>query len=361
MTKDPLADLKAYFHSFSVDHAGPVSPLYAVLTAHVAGDRSLLEFAAKAKKGQPPANLLLGSVHYLLAACGGSDELAGYYPSLGGAREPDGDTARLFAEFVWDRESELLDLMLANVTNTNEVARAALLLPGLLEAAREAQKPLALVEIGPSCGLVLCWDKYRYQYGDLELGDPNSTVTLAPELRGPPPPIKSPLPDVASRTGLEMHPVDLTDPHTIAWQRALIWPEHQDRAARFDQAIEVARTTEMEIIAGDAVETISDVIACIPEDQAICVHHSFAAYQIPPKRRRVLSEILREASKARPIWRVGVEWAGVYDPDTQINKNILDLARYQGGNATFQKLAFCESHGRWIEWSPEPLQDGDRL
>jgi len=361
MTKDPLADLKAYFHSFSVDHAASVSPLYAVLTAHVAGDRPLLALAAKAKKGQPPANLLLGSAHYLLAQRGGSDDLAAYYPSLGGNRKPDDDTAKLFTEFVWDRESEILDLMLANVTNTNEVARAALLLPGFFEVAREAQNPLALIEIGPSCGLVLCWDKYRYQYGDLEMGDPNCTVTLAPELHGRPPPIKSPLPEVASRTGLEMHPVDLTDPHTIAWQCALIWPEHDDRAVRFDQAIEVARKTEMEIIAGDAVETIGDVIARIPEDQAICVHHSFAVYQIPAKRRRLLSEILREASKARPIWRVGVEWAGVYDPETQINKNILDLARYQDGNATFQKLAFCESHGRWIEWSPESPQNGDRL
>ncbi len=361
MSDASLAPLADYFRYFSEVHAAPISPLYAALTGHVAGDEALLRLAAKSRKGQPAANLLLGAVHLLLQQGEEAGGLGDYYPSLGGTKKPDDEAARLFTRFVWAHEPRIIEIISTHVTNTNEVGRAALLLPAFEMAASEAHAPLYLVEIGPSCGLILCWDKYRYRYGDLEIGDAESPLLLAPEVKGAPPPVSAPLPTIAGRAGLEMHPVDLDDPHTLDWQLALIWPEHKERAARFRKAFAIARATPKQIIAGDAVDTLEDAIAAAPAAAAICVHHSFTMYQIPKDRRVVLSQILLDVSLSRPIWRTGVEWAGTIQDGDPSEKNTLGIARYDGGKAAHQHLAFCEPHGRWIEWGPTAPQDGDRL
>ena len=43
-----------------------ISPLYSFLAAKIAQDRALLTLALACRPGQPPGNLLLGAVHYLL-------------------------------------------------------------------------------------------------------------------------------------------------------------------------------------------------------------------------------------------------------------------------------------------------------
>jgi len=353
--------LANYFHYFSTVHAAPISPLYGALAAYVAEDDAMLEIAAKAKPGQPPANLLFAAVHFLLQQGTTKDALTAYYPSVGGGRTPDGETGPAFRRFVRDHEAQILDLIGVGVTNTNEVGRAALLLPGFQLVADEADAPLALIEIGPSCGLVLCWDQYGYRYGDLVAGNPVSPVQLAPDVRGAPPPLKDALPTVASRTGLELHPVDLDDPETLAWQRALIWPEHGERAARFENAFAIAKAMRPPVIAGDAVETIGAVINEAPREAALCIHHSFVMYQIPQARKDKLSQILREASRIRPIWRLGVEWAGVTGAPSSETENALHFARYKDGQVSRQHLAFCDPHGRWLEWGPTSPEDSDRL
>lgn len=361
MAGSDLSGLRDYFQYFSDVHAAPISPLYQVLTAHIAVDDDLLALAAKAKAGQPPANLLLAAVHFLLQNGERDAALAAYYPSLGGARMVDADAGYAFARFVWAHEGAITALISKEVTNTNEVGRAALLLPGFQMVAAESGAPLALIEIGPSCGLVLCWDQYGYHYGDFAVGDLASPVQLAPEVRGARPPVRAEMPEVVARTGLELHPADLDDPHTLAWQRALIWPEHLDRAARFEDAFAIARTVAPTIIAGDAVETIGAVIDAAPRDAALCIHHSFVMYQLPGERKAALSKLLRAASATRPIWRLGVEWAGGENIPTPENENAVEIARYADGAVTRERLAFCDPHGRWLEWAPKPLEDADRL
>jgi len=57
------------------------SPLYEHLAAGIGATPELKAMAARAKKGQPPANILLGSVHYLLLG-GQEHPLADHYPSV---------------------------------------------------------------------------------------------------------------------------------------------------------------------------------------------------------------------------------------------------------------------------------------
>src|SRR4029079_11103538 len=99
--------------------------------------------------------------------------------------------------------------------------------------------------IGPSAGLNLQWDRYRYVYPTspepITWGDPGSTVKLTTELRGGRDlPSLTPLHAATWRTGIDVRPVDPADEDAVTWLRALIWPEHVERHARLLAAIEIA-------------------------------------------------------------------------------------------------------------------------
>jgi len=355
-------DLIDYFRYFADHHAFQLSPLYAKFSHHIADSDYLLNLANKATFGQPAANLIFAAVQYLLADKYQNDPLAEYYDTLGGNRSDDeGDPCVLFEAFIRAHEDVLLSLISTRITNTNEIGRCAILLPALMAVEAEAQAPLHLVEIGPSCGLVLCWDKYSYDFGDTHIGPDDAAVKLTTDVKGPPPPLNDTFPIVASRVGLDLHPSDINDPDTLAWQLALIWPGGKDRAERISKAFDVVRAVQPRIIGGDAVETIADVIENLPGNGAVCVHHSFATYQIPPDRRQVLSDTLAELGRQRPIWRIGIEWIDDGGRGLKQGDNTVGIARYRDGKREFQAMGFCHSHGRWIEWEPQVPQPTDVL
>ncbi len=54
------------------------------------------------------------------------------------------------------------------------------------------------------------------------------------ELTGTLPPTR--LPEVVWRAGLDLNPLDVTNPADLAWLEALIWPEHAHRRDRLRAA-----------------------------------------------------------------------------------------------------------------------------
>jgi len=103
------------------------------------------------------------------------------------------------------------------------------------------------------------------------------------------PPIPKRLPAVASRVGIDLNPVDVRDPDTVLWFRALIWPEHHERLELLMRAIQLARQDPPELIAGDALELLPQVIATIPGDTPVCVFHTQAVNQFPREARERLT------------------------------------------------------------------------
>jgi hypothetical protein len=72
---------------------------------------------------------------------------------------------------------------------------------------------IALLEVGASAGLCLLPDLYGYDYGGCRVGLPDSPVTFPCEPRGPVP-VPEAVPEVAWRLGVDLHPLDVTDPDT---------------------------------------------------------------------------------------------------------------------------------------------------
>ena len=121
---------------------------------------------------------------------------------------------------------------------TNEVGRAAVLMPGLMTIAAETGLPLALFELGASAGLNLRLDTYAYDFGSFHCGPADATVRLAPHWEGPPPLAAKVA--VAARRGVDLNPIDVTSDAGRARLLAYVWPEQAERIDRLAAALAAA-------------------------------------------------------------------------------------------------------------------------
>jgi hypothetical protein len=307
----------------------------------------LRAFASGVKKGQPPANILFSSVHFILLR-GAEHPLRRFFRNLNGGGVPEGeDPFPDFRDFVERHRDRLAPLVATRVTNTNEVGRSAFLHAAFRAVAEESGEPLNLIEIGPSAGLNLIWDKYgvRYRRGaDCFYTEPRGALlAIDCELKGECVPPLGRAPEIATRVGLELNPVDLSQGDERDWLRALVWPDQVERFARLEKALEIYARESPEIRAGDALELLPEAIAGIPEDQPVCIYHTMVIYQFSEEAREALDHLLLAASLRRSIWRIGFE-------GSLKGENALTLGHYRDGRRDVRTLAMCHPHGTWMEW-----------
>ena len=296
------------------------SPLYTALTTRILDDEPMLRLLGRIDN-MPPLNLLFGAVQLLQ-----------------GRLAPDTDYGD-FRGFVLDNEEAIVEIGCTRRTQTNEVRRAALILPWVASAAAAfGDQPVHAIDIGASAGLVTCLDRFAYDYGEGVIGE--SSLVLTCENRGG---FDMPdaVPAFASRTGLDLAPVDVDDPLQVAWLEALIWPEHTERLARFREALAIRRDTEVSMIAGDAAQTLAQASAAHP-DGALVLWHTIALYQMPPDRLDALDDAIAELAATRPVARVSFEPPAGRDPDIRVALNP------RGAPA----VAVGHPHGAWLDRAP---------
>ncbi|MGZ5927231.1 MAG: DUF2332 domain-containing protein [Rhizomicrobium sp.] len=339
-----IAAEKTYWRRFAAEARAMGSPLYERLALAVNDDPALKALAARARPRQPQANILLAAVHFLVLR-GARHPLRDFYASVGGTEH--GDPFPMFRDFVIAHEEEVAALVETRVTNTNEVARSCVLRAGFAALAARENAPLHTIEIGPSAGLNMIWDRYgmRFHRGDAVVAEiaPEAPLVLDCEIRGETMPPLAPRPVIANRLGLELHPVNLSDPDDRDWLRALVWPDQPHRLDRLDRAIAMHRQAPPTILSGDALALLPDALADVPPREAVCVYHTIAVYQFSAEMRQALSAILALAALRRPVWHLAFEFDGNAD-------YALTLSRHDGGAIDSRRLAIAQAHGGWIEW-----------
>jgi hypothetical protein len=337
-------EYRDYWDFFAKDALKTGSLLYSKLAAGIGADAELKALAARAKPGQPHANLILGAVHFLLLR-GADHPLKRFYPTVGGTVPAEGeDPFPDFRDFAAAHRAAIAPLIETRVTNTNEIGRSAVLHAGF--RALPVDAPLGLIEVGPSAGLNLIWDRYgvRYRRGGaaaVQVGE-GAPLIIDCELRGEMLPPAGPAPRVTSRVGLELNPADLTNADDRDWLRALIWPDQVSRLERLDRAIALFGTDKPRIVAGDALALLPDALAQLPRDAVPVVYHTIAVYQFSKEMREALESILTIAGLRRPVWRLSFEYDGTL--------YVLSRIRYADGQRGETKLASCHPHGTWMEW-----------
>jgi len=308
-------------------------------------DPELLRLAASAQEKAALPNLFFAAVHLLLLK-GEHHQLAAFYPSLNNSSQHYDYVYPYFRNFVLEHLEDIRETLMAHSVQTNEVGRCAVLVPAFeLVAAQTKRQPLTMIEIGSSAGLTSLWDRYYYHYGEgLECGDRNSQVKIECSLRGNMrPPIPGQLPKVASRTGIDLLPIDVNDAENVQWLRALVWPDNQKRARQLEHAIRLAQQAPPRIVTGNALDLLPNLIDKTPDKASLCIYHSFTLTLASGEPREKLHSLLTTASKKRDLFLVSIEWAA--DSETPI----LGLAKFSKGNMTERILARCHSHGEWLE------------
>jgi hypothetical protein len=345
------AALASQFHVFGRVEAPELdSPMYAELSYGVAQDSELIELTRHTRPGQPVPNMLFAAVQFLLLS-GSRHPLAAHYPAISGEPRPLTPAFPHFRDFCLTHRDSIVPILSTRLTQTNVIQRCACLLPMFAMVHRETASPLALIEVGPSAGLNMNWDRYRYTYLDpsdhvaAEWGDAQSCVNLRCGLWGPQRPVLSRDVPATWRIGVDISPVDLQDPDQVLWLRALIWPEHVERQEQLLAAIEVARTHETPMVRGDAVERLPELLAQAPDDSAVVVYATHVLYQLSREQRvRLLKSIEASAvDQGRRVDFVTMESSGaghsqiflhVYGPEGRISR----------------ESAHANPHGRWLRW-----------
>ena len=349
-----LERIAATFRNFG-EHEAPAnrSALYQRLSFVVADDPELCRLAGETQRGQPQPNMLFAAVQYLLENQPG-DPLAAYYPSVGG-HDP-ADPGPAFTAFCEANREAIIPILKTRMVQTNEVRRSALLLPAFATIAAETARPLALIEIGPSAGLNLLFDRYRYDYGGgLTLGDAASPVLLDCESRGAPLPLQGGIPPVSSRCGIDLNPLDVTDPGDVRWLRALVWPEHDDRRELLSAAAGIAREHPPRLLGGDVFELLPGKSPPRPPDAAVCIFATFVFVQFSHELLAQLEALILDLSRQRDIHMVVLaanRFGGVpRQPGPDVSTWLM---RFSGGRHDVRDLATSNPHGRWTEWRKVP-------
>ncbi|WP_173159076.1 DUF2332 domain-containing protein [Phytohabitans suffuscus] len=365
MTPADAALLTRTFRHFARREFRGHSIRYERLSEAVADRPELGEPLLAAPPDQRRAILFFAAVQYLLRTVAREHPLAAYLPTLGGGREVDGGLPAALADLVAAHRDDLTALCATRTTQTNEARRAALLRPAFGRAAEMAGGPLALVELGTSAGLLLISDRYTCEYrgGDrVESYGPAGGLTMSCEVRGRrwPAPAAADL-AVVDRVGIDLSPVDATDPLAVEWLRACVWPEHTERLARLDAALAEVAAARPRLVAGEMVATLPAVLSTVDDSAVPCVFASNALTYLSTAgrgrlaatlagfgARRDLTVVLNEASQSGAELFTGrPAEAG---PRGVLAVGLLTLVAWRGGRATVEVLARTGPHGQWLEW-----------
>src|SRR5262249_13908014 len=109
------------------------------------------------------------------------------------------------------------------------------------------------------------------------------------------------VPQVAWRAGLDLSPVDLSDPEQIAWLEALIWPGPTEavRLANLHEALEVARADPPRGVQGGLTKDLPPLAAQPPRDATLVVFHTAVLAYVPSEGREAFR---RDVEALDAVW-----------------------------------------------------------
>jgi hypothetical protein len=270
---------------------------------------------------------LLGGLHYL-ALSEGLDPWSDPVPVLEQRR----DWLRRFVQ--------------SQGVQTNEVQRSWLLLPCFLEVAcRAGVETLDLIELGPSAGLNLVWDRYRYRYELGRWGDDEAALELSGEERRPVPrELLRIVPSVRRRRGIDLSPLDVTRPGDTLLLKSFVWADQQERLERLDRAVATLRAEPPELEQGDIVERVPQLLADRLPGALTVVFQTAVRSYLGQERWKQLLTVLDDAGRQFPLGLVSVSRPAPGED------------RYWGlwvrlwPDGEKHLLAHAGFHGQWLEW-----------
>jgi hypothetical protein len=299
--------------------------LYAELCRRLAREPAVGEVVGGVRWDRPLQ--LLGGLHYL---------------ALSEGLDPWSDPVPVLRE----RRDWLKRFVRTQGVQTNEVQRSWVLLPCFLEIARRTGvETLDLIELGPSAGLNLVWDRYRYRYAEGRWGAADAALELTGEERRPVPgDLLQLVPRVRRRRGIDLSPLDVTRPGDTLLLKAFVWADQHERLDRLDRAVETLRAEPPQLEQGDIVERLPALLAeRLPGALTVVFQTAVRGYLSRESWKDVLVA-LDDAGRRFPLALVSVS-----RPAAREHRHWgLWLRVWPNGDKHL--LAHAGFHGQWLEW-----------
>jgi hypothetical protein len=271
---------------------------------------------------------VLGGLHYL-------------------ALENGGDPWSSLREALVAHRDFLARFVAGHDVQTNEVGRCFALLPAFLELARAEGRTLDLIELGPSAGLNLFFDRYRYRYRAYEWGSCASPLLLTAEERQEvPSQLLSQDVEVGLRRGIDLNPVDVRSDEDVRLLLSFVWADQHNRLERLRRAIEIVRAEPPELVRGDYVDVLPRLLRERRSESLTVVFQTASTQYLPRERYQELRELLRTAAREAPL-----AWLSTQRHDE-------DAGAFQGYALELALLprrdprivAYMGYHGEWLDW-----------
>jgi hypothetical protein len=164
------------------------------------------------------------------------------------------------------------------------------------------------------------------------------------------------MPDVVTRIGVDLDPVDVTDAEEARWLRACLWPDQPEQTARLEAELALAATAPPLLLHGDAVEVLPDAFTRVPADALPVVTTTWALSQFSLESRLRFLHRLDEAATGRPVAWVSAEGVGVAPTIPTLGDrrasghSIIGLAVLNQSTLHAEAIGRCWSQGRLLAW-----------
>jgi len=287
---------------------------------------------------------VLATIHRL-ALSGKAPALAASYPSCGGG----GSVERAWYPFVEAMRANT-SVILAEIerpVQTNEVARAAALIGGFLTVCKRLGKPLRLLELGASAGLLLRWDQYRYEARTWHWGQEDASVRFSDNFTADSLPFDSDTRvEIVDRRGCDLAPFDLQLQDDRSRLFSYVWPDQTARLDALRAACAVAQNVVAVVDKASAPEWLEKQLKTAYPGVATVIFHSVFKQYLSPEDRLHLEAVLRQAA-ANATDRAPLAYLCL-EPSVRDEENIL-LELWPMEETV--KLGRSTMHGRNITWS----------
>ena len=282
---------------------------------------------------------LAAALHALVLA-----NTCGRLKDLWPPHDPDDNALWQGVEHALHTHSAAIMACLDSPPQTNEIRRSAAIIPALHLIAKHTGLPLCLSELGASAGLNLLCDGFRLDLPQHSYGPRDAGIVLQPDWTGPAPPVSQLR--VTDRAGVDLNPIDANVQADTLRLMSYLWPDQRGRLASTRKAVELARSSRLELTAADAINWLGPRLAQPRQNQTHVVFHTIAWQYFPASRQtqgaRLLAKAGRRATSSTPLAHLWME------ADAILGSAALALTLWPGGQTRL--LARVDFHGRWVQW-----------
>lgn len=286
-------------------------------------------------RGQSVSLRLAGALHALCLQ--GHRILGAVYPP----HVVDDDTLWAAVSNTLIHDADHIGHWLNSAPQTNEVRRAATLIAAGHWLADRFGMPLRTSELGASGGLNLHWDDYGLDVAGQYFGAKDPALTLTPDWTGPLPPAAPPV--VTARAGVDLNPLDPTNPDDALRLQAYLWPDQPYRMELTRAAILAAQTR---VDQGDGVDWLKTRMMHVPGQ--LHMIYSTVAWQYFPTRKQAEGAAMIAAAGAKATDDTPLAWFGMENDGGE--KGAALTLRLWPGDLTIQ-MGRADFHGRWVDWT----------